>query len=52
MSDDKTNQEIKTVQPKARKTLGKEEMFDVFKAGGETEFFARPAQKKQVFEKK
>ena len=50
MSDDKTNQEIKTVQPKARKTLGKEEMFDVFKAGGETEFFARPAQKKQVFE--
>jgi hypothetical protein len=50
MSDDKTNQEVKTVEPKARKTLGKEEMFDVFKAGGETEFFARPAQKKQVFE--
>jgi hypothetical protein len=50
MSDDKTNQEVKTGEPKARKTLGKEEMFDVFKAGGETEFFARPAQKKQVFE--
>jgi len=50
MSDEKTNQEVKPVQPKARKTLGREEMFDVFKAGGETEFFARPAEKKQIFE--
>jgi hypothetical protein len=50
MSDEKTTQEVKPVQPKARKTLGREEMFDVFKAGGETEFFARPAEKKQIFE--
>jgi hypothetical protein len=47
MSDDKTNQEVKTDQPKARKILGREEMFDVFKTGGEAELFARPAQKKQ-----
>jgi len=46
MSDDKTNQEVKTDQPKARKILGREEMFDVFKTGGEAELFARPAQKK------
>ena len=51
MSDDKTNQEIKkTDQPKARKILGREEMFDVFKTGGEAELFARPAQKKHGIE--
>jgi hypothetical protein len=47
MSEDKSNPEVKTVQPKARKTIGREEMFDVFKAGGEPELFARPAQKKK-----
>ena len=46
MPDNKTNPEIKTAQPKARKILGQEEMFDVFKASGEAELFARPAQKK------
>ena len=50
MSDDKTNQEVKTDQPKARKILGREEMFDVFKTGGEAELFARPAQKKHGIE--
>ena len=50
MSDDKTNQEVKTDQPKARKILGQEEMFDVFKTGGEAELFARPAQKKHGIE--
>jgi hypothetical protein len=50
MSDDKTKQEVKIDQPKARKTLGREEMFDVFKAGGEAELFARPAQKKHRVE--
>ena len=50
MSDDKKNQEVKTDQPKARKTLGREEMFDVFKTGGEAELFARPAQKKHKVE--
>ena len=50
MSEDKSNQEAKPAEPKARKTLGKEEMFDVFKAGGETEFFARPAPKKNGIE--
>ena len=50
MSDDKTNQELKTDQPKARKILGREEMFDVFKTGGEAELFARPAQKKHGIE--
>jgi hypothetical protein len=50
MSDDKKNQEVKTDQPKARKTLGREEMFDVFKTGGEAELFARPAQKKHRVE--
>ena len=50
MSDDKTNQEVKTDQPKARKNLGREEMFDVFKTGGEAELFARPAQKKHGIE--
>jgi hypothetical protein len=50
MSDDKTNQEVKTDQPKARKILGREEMFDVFKTGGEAELFARPAQKKHRIE--
>jgi len=46
MSDDKTKQEVKIDQPKARKTLGREELFDVFKTGGEAELFARPAEKK------
>jgi len=50
MSDDKKNQEVKTDQPKARKTLGREEMFDVFKTGGEAELFARPAPKKHRIE--
>ena len=50
MSDDKTNQEAKTNQPKARKILGREEMFDVFKTGGEAELFDRPAQKKHGIE--
>ncbi len=50
MSDDKTNPDEKTVQPKPKKTLGREEMFDVFKAGGEAELFARPAQKKHAGE--
>jgi hypothetical protein len=50
MSDDKTNQEVKTDQPKARKILGREEMFDVFKTGGEAELFARPAQTKHGIE--
>jgi len=50
MSDDKTKQEVKIDQPKARKTLGREEMFDVFKTGGEAELFARPAQKKHRVE--
>ena len=50
MSDDKKNQEVKTDQPKARKILGREEMFDVFKTGGEAELFARPAEKKQKVE--
>ena len=50
MSDDKTNQEVKTDQPKARKILGREEMFDVFKTGGEAELFARPAPKKHRIE--
>jgi hypothetical protein len=50
MSDDKTNQEVKTDQPKARKILGREEMFDVFKTGGEAELFARPVQKKHRVE--
>jgi len=50
MSDDKKNQEVKIDQPKARKTLGREEMFDVFKTGGEAELFARPAQKKHRVE--
>jgi hypothetical protein len=50
MYDDKTNQEVKTDQPKARKILGREEMFDVFKTGGEAELFARPAQKKHGIE--
>jgi hypothetical protein len=50
MSDDKPNQEVKIVQPKAKKTLGREEMFDVFKADGKPELFARPAQKKHGVE--
>ena len=50
MSDDKTKQEVKIDQPKARKTLGREEMFDVFKTGGEAELFARPAEKKHKVE--
>jgi len=50
MSDDKTNQEVKLDQPKARKILGREEMFDVFKTGGEAELFARPAQNKHRVE--
>jgi len=50
MSDDKTHQEVKLDQPKARKILGREEMFDVFKTGGEAELFARPAQNKHRVE--
>jgi len=50
MSDDKTHQEVKPDQPKARKILGREEMFDVFKTGGEAELFARPAQNKHRVE--
>ena len=50
MSEDKSNQEAKTDQPRPKRTLGREELFDVFKADGEAELFARPTSKKSGIE--
>jgi len=50
MPNDKTKQETQPIQHPPRKTLGNEELFDVFKADGGAEFFAKPTHKKQVIE--
>ncbi len=50
MSEDKSNQKAKTDQPRPKRTLGREELFDVFKADGEAELFARPTSKKSGIE--
>ena len=50
MSEEKSNQESKTFQPKPKKMLGREELFDVFKTDGEAELFSRSTQKKKEHE--
>ena len=47
MSDDNPHHDAKALKPRPIKTLGKEELFDVFKTDGEAEFFAKPAPKKK-----
>jgi hypothetical protein len=47
MPDDNSHHDAKALKPRPIKTLGKEELFDVFKTDGEAELFAKPAPKKK-----